>query len=99
MRTLVVLDRCKEPGALGEPLYLDVVTAMSEAVSDGRWHGHAAPRIIGGRYGLASKEFTPGMCSAVLDELGAPAPRPRFTIGITDDVGGTSLPWDGDLHI
>ena len=99
VRTLVVLDRCKEPGALGEPLYLDVVTAMSEAVSDGRWHGHAAPRIIGGRYGLASKEFTPAMVCGVFDEAARPVPRRHFTIGINDDVTRLSLPYDADFDL
>jgi pyruvate-ferredoxin/flavodoxin oxidoreductase len=89
-RGIAVLDRCKEPGAAGEPLYQDVVTSFAEAAVAGR----PMPRILGGRYGLASKEFTPAMAKAVLDELGRPAPRNHFTVGIVDDVTHTSLPWD-----
>jgi len=86
VRTIGVLDRTKEPGSPGEPLYQDVVTAVAES-------GLAA-RVIGGRYGLSSKEFTPAMVMRVLDELGRPAPRRHFTIGIQDDVTHTSLDWD-----
>ncbi len=85
VRKLAVLDRTKEPGAGGEPLYLDVVAALAEA------HHGALPLIIGGRYGLSSKEFTPAMAKAVFDELDAPAPRRHFTVGIHDDVTGLSL--------
>jgi pyruvate-ferredoxin/flavodoxin oxidoreductase len=88
-RAITVLDRCKEPGSAGEPLHQDVVTAFAEAAA-----ARPMPRIVGGRYGLASKEFTPAMAKAVLDALAAPAPRNRFTIGIRDDVGHTSLPYD-----
>src|SRR5690606_22892335 len=92
VRGIAVLDRTKEPGSAGEPLYQDVVTALAEAA--GR---RAVPaRVLGGRYGLASKEFTPAMVRAVLDELRHPAPRNHFTVGITDDVTHTSLPWDPD---
>ncbi|HET7342391.1 MAG TPA: pyruvate:ferredoxin (flavodoxin) oxidoreductase [Methylomirabilota bacterium] len=93
-RRIAVLDRTKEPGSAGEPLYLDVVAAVQDAVASGRAPWPAAPRIVGGRYGLGSKEFTPAMVKAVLDDLAAPSPRTRFTIGITDDVTHTSLPWD-----
>ncbi len=86
VRRIAVLDRAKEPGAAGEPLYQDVVTALSEA-----WPGELLPRVVGGRYGLASKDFTPAMVRAVFDNLAAPAPRNHFTVGITDDVGHTSL--------
>jgi pyruvate-ferredoxin/flavodoxin oxidoreductase len=90
-RAVAVLDRTKEPGAAGEPLYEEVVAALYEAeLADGR----RMPRLCGGRYGLASKEFTPGMVKAVFDELAREAPRRRFTVGITDDVSRTSLPWD-----
>jgi pyruvate-ferredoxin/flavodoxin oxidoreductase len=88
VRGLAVLDRTKEPGATGEPLYMDVVTAYHEA---GIAH---PPRIIGGRYGLSSKEFTPAMVKAVLDELSKPAPKNHFTVGIVDDVSRTSLDSD-----
>jgi pyruvate-ferredoxin/flavodoxin oxidoreductase len=84
-----VLDRTKEPGAVGEPLHIDVVTVLAEAVMDGT--RLRLPRITGGRYGLSSKEFTPAMAAAALDDLVA-APRPRFTVGITDDVTHLSLP-------
>jgi pyruvate-ferredoxin/flavodoxin oxidoreductase len=90
-RAIAVLDRCKEPGADGEPLYKDVVTALAQAAADGV---RAMPRVIGGRYGLASKEFTPGMVKAVFDELAAAAPRRGFSVGIHDDVSQRSLAWD-----
>ncbi|HEY7202248.1 MAG TPA: pyruvate:ferredoxin (flavodoxin) oxidoreductase [Candidatus Dormibacteraeota bacterium] len=87
VRAIAVLDRTKEPGALGEPLYQDVVTALAE-------QGRQVPLVIGGRYGLASKEFTPAMAVAVFRELEAAAPRRHFTVGINDDVTGLSLPVD-----
>ena len=87
-----MLDRTKEPGAAGEPLYQDVVTAFAEALASG---GRAAmPRIVGGRYGLASKEFTPAMVKAVFDNLAAAVPKNHFTVGIDDDVCHTSLAVD-----
>ena len=92
---VAVLDRCKEPGADGEPLYKDVVTALAQAAADGV---RAMPRVIGGRYGLASKEFTPGMVKAVFDELAAAAPKRQFTVGIHDDVTRLSLSWDADFR-
>src|SRR5262249_55098271 len=94
VRTLGVLDRTKEPGSIGEPLYLDVVAAVQEAMSreDCRWT--VPPRIVGGRYGLSSKEFTPGMVKAIFDELARPRPSNHFTIGIVDDVTHTSLDYD-----
>ncbi len=93
-RSIVVLDRTKEPGSPGEPLYLDVVTAVDEAVAAGAIDARRRPRVIGGRYGLSSKEFTPGMAAAVLEESGRETPRNHFTVGIVDDVTGTSIPWD-----
>ena len=89
VRRVAVLDRTKEPGSLGEPLFLDVLAALSEAHADGE--RELMPRVIGGRYGLSSKEFTPGMVAGVLDELARERPKRRFTIGINDDVSGTSL--------
>ncbi|MCG6940481.1 MAG: pyruvate:ferredoxin (flavodoxin) oxidoreductase, partial [Thiohalocapsa sp.] len=89
---IAVLDRTKEPGANGEPLYQDVVTALAEAVADGSMA--AMPRVVGGRYGLSSKEFTPAMVKGVLDELTQEQPKNKFTVGIIDDVGHTSLDWD-----
>ena len=94
VRHIAVLDRTKEPGSLGEPLFLDTVAALTEAHQDGE--RSTMPRVIGGRYGLSSKEFTPGMVAGVFDELAAARPRRRFTIGINDDVSGTSLPYDAD---
>jgi len=91
-RAVAVLDRTKEPGSAGEPLYQDVLTACVEGRAAEEMA--AVPRIVGGRYGLGSKEFTPGMVKAVLDELARPAPRNRFTIGIHDDVSKASLAWD-----
>ena len=97
VRAIAVLDRTKEPGADGEPLYKDVVTALArDAMGERRLP--ALPRVVGGRYGLSSKEFTPGMVKAVLDELAGDAPADGFTIGIHDDVSGTSLPWDAGFR-
>jgi pyruvate-ferredoxin/flavodoxin oxidoreductase len=89
-RAIAVLDRTKEPGAIGEPLYVDVVAALSEA-----WpQSSPLPRVFGGRYGLSSKEYTPAMAKAALDELAKPAPKRHFTVGIVDDVTRLSLPVD-----
>jgi pyruvate-ferredoxin/flavodoxin oxidoreductase len=93
---VAVLDRTKEPGSLGEPLFLDVMTALAESRSG---NGHHMPLVTGGRYGLSSKEFTPGMVAGVFTELAGAHPRPRFTIGINDDVGGTSVAYDPALDI
>ncbi|MGA5298293.1 pyruvate:ferredoxin (flavodoxin) oxidoreductase [Nucisporomicrobium flavum] len=91
-RRIAVLDRTKEPGSQGEPLFLDVIAALAE-------HGTGPlPTVIGGRYGLGSKEFTPGMVAGIFAELAREEPRRRFTVGIVDDVGGTSLPY-GPLDI
>jgi len=96
-RAVAVLDRTKEPGSIGEPLYLDVVAALTDAYCSGE---HAAiPRICGGRYGLSSKEFTPAMVAGVFDELSRDKPRPRFTIGIHDDVSGSSISYDPAFDI
>jgi pyruvate-ferredoxin/flavodoxin oxidoreductase len=98
VRQIAVLDRTKEPGAPGDPLYLDVVTALAEARAEGVSPLAAEPRVIAGRYGLSSKEFTPAMVQAVFDEMGKDAPRRHFTIGITDDVTHASLPWDAAVR-
>jgi pyruvate-ferredoxin/flavodoxin oxidoreductase len=90
VRAIAALDRTKEPGALGEPLYQDVVTALAEAWPEGT----KPPRVVGGRYGLSSKEYTPAMAKAVFDELGAAKPKRHFTVGITDDVTHLSLKVD-----
>ena len=89
---IAVLDRVKEPGSAGEPLYQDVITALAESVADG--HRPSMPHVVGGRYGLSSKEFTPAMAKAVYDNLAAAPPRNHFTVGINDDVGHTSLAFD-----
>jgi pyruvate-ferredoxin/flavodoxin oxidoreductase len=94
VRNLAVLDRTKEPGAIGDPLYLDVTAALAEAQADGRLPFAPPPRVIAGRYGLSSKEFTPAMVRAVFDEMAKDAPRRHFTVGIVDDVTHTSLAWD-----
>jgi pyruvate-ferredoxin/flavodoxin oxidoreductase len=97
VRRVAVLDRTKEPGSEGEPLFLDVVAALTEAHHDGQFEH--LPMVIGGRYGLSSKEFNPGMAAGVLEELGRERPRRRFTVGILDDVSHTSIPSRGDLDI
>ncbi len=94
VRHIAVLDRCKEAGAGGEPLYKDVVTALAEQFGAGETRFTAMPRVIGGRYGLSSKEFTPGMIRAVFDELAADVPQNHFSVGIHDDLNHTSLTWD-----
>ena len=94
LRALAVLDRTKEPGADGEPLYKDVLAALTQDYLRGARRFGDLPRVTGGRFGLSSKEFTPGMVKAVLDELKAPQPRHPFTIGIHDDVSHLSLEWD-----
>ena len=98
-KSIAVLDRCKESGGTGEPLYLDVLTTLAEASSAGNLPTDGMPILIGGRYGLSSKEFTPAMVKAVFDELAAGQPRNHFTIGIKDDMTGTSLSWDPDYVI
>ena len=92
VKSIAVLDRTKEPGASGEPLYLDIVNALVEGNRPGI-------KTIGGRYGLSSKEFTPAMVKAVLDELSKPEPKTHFTVGINDDVAHTSLDFDPSFMI
>ncbi len=92
VRKLAVLDRTKEPGAIGEPLYQDVVTALAE-----RGRLTDCPTILGGRYGLSSKEYTPAMAVRVFEELQADQPKRHFTVGIIDDVTQLSLKWDSEL--
>ncbi|MDW7772109.1 MAG: pyruvate:ferredoxin (flavodoxin) oxidoreductase [Desulfobulbaceae bacterium] len=94
VKSIAVLDRTKEPGAIGEPLYLDVIAALCEA---GRMSSSLT--VIGGRYGLSSKEFTPAMVKAVFDELAGNKPKPHFTVGIEDDVTRLSLEYDIDFDI
>ncbi|MBI6546760.1 MAG: pyruvate:ferredoxin (flavodoxin) oxidoreductase, partial [Cyanobacteria bacterium NC_groundwater_1444_Ag_S-0.65um_54_12] len=96
---IAVLDRTKEPGAAGEPLYQDVITALAESRSAGTLPVVDSCRVVGGRYGLASKEFTPAMVKAIFTELGKPQPQNHFTVGIQDDVTFSSLAVDPDFSI
>jgi pyruvate-ferredoxin/flavodoxin oxidoreductase len=98
-KKLCVLDRTKEPGALGDPLYQDVLTALREVTDAGTSPFAKEPKVVGGRYGLSSKEFTPAMVKACFDDLAKDAPRRHYTIGIVDDVTHTSLPYDTKLDI
>ena len=98
VKSIAVLDRTKEPGAAGEPLYKDVLGALSEAMIDKKLP-FAFPKVIGGRYGLSSKEFTPAMVKAVFDELKKSEPKNHFTVGIKDDVSNTSLAYDPSFVI
>jgi len=98
VKSIAVLDRTKEPGSEGEPLYKDVVTSIAETFSNGDLPMDAMPRIVGGRYGLSSKEFTPAMVKGIFDELKKDRPKNDFTIGINDDVSHTSLDYD-DTYI
>ena len=95
VKSIAVMDRCKEPGANGEPLYKDVVTVLAENAASLPFA--AKPTVIGGRYGLSSKEFTPAMVKGVFDELAKAAPKNHFTIGINDDVSHTSLSYDPEF--
>ena len=97
-QSVAVLDRTKESGSLGEPLYLDVVSALNE-LHETKELGFTMPRIIGGRYGLSSKEFTPSMVKAVFDELDKEKPKNHFTIGINDDVTHSSLEFDSSFSV
>jgi pyruvate-ferredoxin/flavodoxin oxidoreductase len=98
VKVLTALDRTKEPGAIGEPLYQDLVTAVSEGVSAGTMPFEKAPRITGGRYGLSSKEFTPAMVKGVFDDMAKPEPKNHFTVGINDDVTNTSIEYDPSFN-
>jgi pyruvate-ferredoxin/flavodoxin oxidoreductase len=93
VKAIAVLDRTKEPGSAGEPMYQDILTALAEAQAAGTL-GFSMPKVVGGRYGLSSKEWTPAMVKAVYDELKKPAPKNHFTVGIEDDVTHLSLPVD-----
>jgi len=97
VKKIAVLDRTKEPGAVGEPLYQDVLTAFAEQLQDGT--ARSIPRVVGGRYGLSSKEFDPAMIRGVFAELTKDTPRNHFTVGIVDDVTHTSLPWERDFDL
>ena len=97
VKAIAVLDRTKEVGSPGEPLYLDVMTCYAKAFSDGKVA--AMPKVVGGRYGLSSKDFDPAMAKAVFDALKSAEPKNGFTVGIVDDVSGTSLPVDAEFDI
>ncbi len=99
VKKIAVLDRTKEPGSQGEPLYLDVVTACLEGAVTGQLNCPEMPRIVGGRYGLSSKEFTPAMALAVLNNLREDRPKNHFTVGIKDDVTHTSLSMPDDYWL
>ncbi|HDZ11996.1 MAG TPA: pyruvate:ferredoxin (flavodoxin) oxidoreductase [Bacteroidetes bacterium] len=94
VKVIAALDRTKEPGSIGEPLYMDTVTAIKEAMDEGIAPFKTAPKVVGGRYGLSSKEFTAAMVKGVFDELKKEKPKNHFTVGIHDDVTHTSLDWD-----
>ncbi|MBE2182231.1 MAG: pyruvate:ferredoxin (flavodoxin) oxidoreductase [Anaerolineae bacterium] len=94
VQKIAVLDRTKEPGSAGEPLYVDTITALHEA-----WEGDRFPTVVGGRYGLSSKEFTPAMVKSIFDNLAETKPKNHFTVGIHDDVSHTSLEVDGSFSI
>ena len=99
VKAIAVLDRTKEPGSLGEPMYEDVRTAVGEAMSGGKSQFKDYPKIVGGRYGLGSAEFTPGMVKAIFDNLSQANPKNHFTVGIYDDVAFTSLEWDENFDL
>ncbi len=99
VRSIAVLDRTKEPGAIGDPLYLDVVAALAEARMNGLSHFEVEPLVVGGRYGLSSKEFDPAMARAIFEHLKGERPRNHFTVGINDDVTGHSLDVDPDFDL
>jgi len=98
-RAIAVLDRTKEPGASGEPLYKDVLTTLGESFSSGDMPFKNFPKVIGGRYGLSSKEFTPGMIKGVFDELKQKMPKNYFSVGIEDDVSGNSIEYDPGFSV
>jgi len=97
VKTIAALDRTKEPGSLGEPLYLDIIAAVNETIANGNGSLKNFPKIIGGRYGLSSKEFTPAMIKSVFDEMKKAAPKNHFTVGINDDVTHTSIEYDASF--
>ncbi len=98
VKKIACLDRTKEPGGAGEPMYQDVITAFSEAKTEEYYQFDEMPVVTGGRYGLSSKEFTPAMIKGIYDNLNTDKPKNHFTIGINDDVGFTSLPYDPEYR-
>ncbi|MEE8564542.1 MAG: pyruvate:ferredoxin (flavodoxin) oxidoreductase, partial [Atribacterota bacterium] len=99
VNTIAALDRTKEPGSIGEPLYTDIVTAIQEGISEGITSFKKTPKITGGRYGLSSKEFTPAMVKGVFEEMKKEVPKNHFTIGINDDVTHSSISYGPDFSI
>ena len=99
VKTIAALDRTKEPGSTGEPLYQDIITALSEGMAAGELPFDQMPRVIGGRYGLSSKEFSPAMIKGLFDEMNMPKPKNHFTLGIVDDVTHTSIEFDPSFNI
>jgi pyruvate-ferredoxin/flavodoxin oxidoreductase len=99
VKKIAVLDRTKEPGSMGEPLYEDVRTAVGEAMSDGTSSFKEYPKIVGGRYGLGCAEFTPAMVKGIFDELAKDKPKNHFLVGIEDDVTGASMPYDPSFSV
>jgi len=99
VKTIAVLDRTKESGSLGEPLYLDVVTALNEVIATGKSALKAMPRVIGGRYGLSSKEFTPAMVMGLFDHMKGAELKNHFTLGINEDLTHSSLTYDANLSV
>jgi pyruvate-ferredoxin/flavodoxin oxidoreductase len=99
VKVITALDRTKEPGGVGEPLYLDILTAISEGDANSASAFERIPRVIGGRYGLSSKEFNPAMVKAIFDEMARAHPKNHFTIGIIDDITHTSLNYDANFSI
>ncbi len=99
VKVIATLDRTKEPGAAGEPLYQDVVTTISESMVEGTLPFAQMPRVVGGRYGLSSKEFTPAMINGLFEEMKKDKPKNHFTVGIIDDVTNTSIEYDPDFSI
>lgn len=99
VRTIAVLDRTKEPGSAGEPLFLDVVVTIQDGLAKGKAPFTSSPKIIGGRYGLSSKEFTPAMVKGVFDEMRLEEPKDKFTVGIYDDVSNNSIAFDPKFSI
>ncbi len=99
VKVIAALDRTKEPGSTGEPLYLDVVAAVNEGVNSGTAPFDTMPLVIGGRYGLSSKEFTPAMIKGIFDEMAKPTPKNHFTVGIVDDLTHTHIEYDPGFDI
>ncbi len=99
VKTIAALDRTKEPGSEGEPLYKDIVTSLNEAAVEGTLPTASMPKVIGGRYGLSSKEFTPALVNGLLAEMSKDKPKNHFTLGINDDVTHTSIDYDSSFDI